>query len=66
MALDSVISWGGRWGEEEMMMDIPHRLYRVGKDDLPVGVSFLVVVPAMMDELHLLEHRRLQRRVHER
>jgi hypothetical protein len=35
--------------------DIPHGLDGVGEDDFLVRISFLLVVPAMVDELHLLQ-----------
>ena len=49
-------------GYSEEQGDGPHGLDGVGEDDLLVGVSFLVVVPAVVDELHLLQHRRLRAR----
>jgi hypothetical protein len=43
--------------------DIPHRLDGVGEDDLLVRVSLLVVVTAVVNELHLLEHGGLKKGV---
>ena len=37
-------------------MHSPHGLDRVGENDLFVGLPFDVVVAAVVDELHLLEH----------
>jgi hypothetical protein len=46
-----------KWGKREG--DGPHGLDGVREDDLLVRVALLVVVPAVVDELHLLEYRRL-------
>jgi hypothetical protein len=58
MALGAVVSTHEsrkRRGENE-----PHGLDGVGEDDLLVRVTLLVVVATVVDELHLLEHRRLR------
>ena len=39
--------------------DVPHGLNGVGEDDLLVGLSFGFVVAAVVNEFHLLQHRRL-------
>ena len=35
---------------------VPHGLHRIGEDDFLVRVPLLLVVSAMVDELHLFEH----------
>lgn len=40
--------------------DIPHRLDGVREDDFLVRITLGLVVPAVVDELHLLEHSRLE------
>ena len=42
----------GRWSTEG---NIPHRLNGVGEDDLLIRVPLLLVVTAVVNELHLLE-----------
>lgn len=39
-----------------MKYDIPHGLEGVGEDNLLVRLSFLIVIAAVVDKLHLLQH----------
>lgn len=60
MALINSISVGtGALHAKLKGLDVPHRLDGVGEDDFLVGFSLLLVIPAMVYKLHLLEHRRL-------
>lgn len=36
--------------------NVPHGLNGVGVDDLLVRVPLVFIIPAVVDELHLLEH----------